>query len=226
MNVRVGTTSDVDWHTQLLHKVSLDSGHPYTIRFSARADRPVKISVGVSEEGGSWQGFFQSDVELVDEWRNYEFSFAPSASCASAGLWFRKLAAAKAEYRFAAVSFRRGGRIAGMKQGEVDFASLPIFLAADKGNRTETAKQDWVSFLVQKEREYWTEMYGYLRSLGAHALIHGTQVGFSTPNLMSDLISSTLTDTGTTPPPRGTGGIRHGGCGQQPRRGGVGGPHQ
>lgn len=186
VNVRVGTTSDVDWHTQLLRKVSLDSGHPYTIRFSARADRPVKISVGVSEEGGSWQGFFQSDVELVDEWRNYKFSFAPSASCASAGLWFRKLAAAKAEYRFAAVSFRRGGRIAGMKQGEVDFASLPIFLAADKGNRTETAKQDWVSFLVQKEREYWTEMYGYLRSLGAHALIHGTQVGFSTPNLMSE----------------------------------------
>jgi len=186
VNVRVLATSDVNWHSELFHKVSVDSGHPYTIRFSARADTPVKISVGVSEEGGSWQGFFQSDVELVDEWRDYEFSFAPSASCATAGLWFRKLAAAKAEYRFAGVSFRRGGRIAGMRPGEVDFASLPIFLAADKGSRTEPAKRDWVSFLAQKEREYWTEMNRYLRSLDARALTLGTQVGFSTPNLMNE----------------------------------------
>jgi hypothetical protein len=186
VKVRVSATSDTDWHTQLLQKATLDSGHPYTIRFSARADRPVTISVGVSEEGGSWQVFFQGNAALVDEWRDFEFTFAPSASCASAGLWFRKLAAAKAEYRFAGVSFRQGGRIGGMRPGESDFASLPIFFSADRGNRTEAAKRDWVSFLLQKERDYWTGMNRYLKSLGVHALVHGTQVGFSTPTLMNE----------------------------------------
>jgi hypothetical protein len=52
--------------------------------------------------------------------------------------------------------------------------------------RSENARKDWFRFLVQTEERYWRGMRDHLKNtLGVRALLIGTIVGCSTPNLMA-----------------------------------------
>jgi hypothetical protein len=52
--------------------------------------------------------------------------------------------------------------------------------------RSENARKDWFRFLLQTEERYWRGMRDYLKeTLGTRALLIGTIVGCSTPNLMA-----------------------------------------
>jgi len=53
--------------------------------------------------------------------------------------------------------------------------------------RSENARKDWFRFLLQTEDRYWRGMRDYVRNtLGVRALLVGTIVGCSTPNLMAE----------------------------------------
>jgi hypothetical protein len=52
--------------------------------------------------------------------------------------------------------------------------------------RSENARKDWFRFLLQTEERYWRGMRDHLKeTLGVRALLIGTIVGCSTPNLMA-----------------------------------------
>ncbi len=186
LNLRVTDTSDIAWRVQLGCGTSVVAGHPYTIRFSAKAFRGARVSVRVTEEGGAWQVLYQEEVELAEAWKDFELSFVSPASRPRAVFSFVGFAGRRGDYGLARVSFRQGGRRPGFLPTESDFSQIGIFLNADSWLRTEAAKRDWVSFLLEKEREYWTGMHHFLQEeLHCQALILGTQVGFSVPSLMS-----------------------------------------
>lgn len=187
VNVRVTDTSDVDWRVQLGCSTSVIAGHPYTIRFSAKSFPGARVSVHVTEKGGSWQVLYQEDVALTEAWQDFELTFVSPASHSEAVFSFAGFAARRGDYGIARVSFRQGGTRPGLLPGEGGFSDIGILLSADSWLRTEAARRDWVSFLLKKEREYWTAMNGFLKEeLHCQALILGTQVGFSVPSLMSE----------------------------------------
>lgn len=188
VSVRVTDSSDVDWHAQFGCGTSVVGGHPYTIRFSAKAFPGAKLSVRVTEEGASWKILYQHDVELTETWQDFEFTFVSPASHTKAVFSFVGFTARRGDYRIAGVSFRQGGRRPGLLPTESGFDRVGIFLNEDSWLRTEAAKRDWVLFLLMKEREYWTAMNRFLKEeLHCQALVLGTQVGFSVPSLMSEL---------------------------------------
>ncbi len=193
VSVRVTDTSDVDWSVQLGLITSVAAGHPYTIRFSAKAFPGAKLSISLTEQGGSWQVLYRNDIELSEEWRDYTYTFVSPASFSKAVFSFVGFAVHRGEYRIARVSFRQGGSRTGLLPTEDDFSRIGIFLNEDSWRRTDAARRDWVSFLIGREREYWTAMNRFLKEeLRCHALTIGTQVGFSVPSLMSgfDIIDS------------------------------------
>ncbi len=193
LNIAVNTTSTTEWHIQLNQGTSIIAGHPYTLSFSAKADRATSIGLVLQENGGSWATYFSRDLNLTTEWQRFEFVFVPSATTPTARLNFNKMADTAAVYSFADFSFRQGGTISGLKTGETDFNSVKIFKIADKEDRPVAAKKDFTEFLWNLEYNYWGTMNNYVKvSLGAHALTIGTVIGNSTPNIMKlfDVIDS------------------------------------
>ncbi len=187
VHIRVTDPSDVDWSVQLGYITSIEGGHPYTIRFSAKAFRGARLSISLTEQGGAWQALYRDDEELSEGWQDYQFTFVSAASFPKVVFSFTGFAARRGEYHIARVSLRQGGSRPGLLPAESDFSRIGIFLTEDSWRRTEAAKRDWVSFLLGKEREYWTAMNRFLKGeLQCEALTLGTQVGYSVPSLLSE----------------------------------------
>jgi hypothetical protein len=186
VSITVTATSPADWHTQIFQATDVTAGHPFSLSFSAKADRNVTIGVQVQESGGAWQTFFQRNISLTTSWQRYEFVFEPASTTLSARLNFYNMSPVAANYMLTQVSFRQGGVITGMNPGETDINSVKIFFKADQSARPIAALKDWVAFLWDKEQAFWGTMNSYLKgTLHIHALTIGTVVGNSTPNLMN-----------------------------------------
>jgi hypothetical protein len=127
-------------------------------------------------------------VRLTQEWQEFRFTVMLSRGDDNARLIFSNLGAQTTTYWLAAPSLRPGG-IAGLAGNErLEDSSVPIFLRGRFGERTAEAQRDWLRFLWETEDRYWQAMYRYLKDeLKVRALVMGTIVGCSTPNLMAKL---------------------------------------
>ncbi len=81
----------------------------------------------------------------------------------------------------------RPGGVIGLANEEcVEEGTLPVFTKAQWGERTAEAQRDWMRFLSEMENRYWQSMGHFLKDeLCVHALVMGTIVGCSTPDLMA-----------------------------------------
>jgi hypothetical protein len=178
------------WHVQF-HQPNLkvQPDRPYTVSFWAKAERPCTITVGISQAHEPWHNLgFQANVRLTQEWQEFRFTVMLSRGDDNARLIFSNLGAQTTTYWLAAPSLRPGG-IAGLAGNErLEDSSVPIFLRGRFGERTAEAQRDWLRFLWETEDRYWQAMYRYLKDeLKVRALVMGTIVGCSTPNLMAKL---------------------------------------
>jgi hypothetical protein len=88
----------------------------------------------------------------------------------------------------AGVSLRPGGLRGLGRDDRLEDDTLPLFSHSDFAGRLPPAQREWIRFLWDTEDRYWQGMYGYLKhELDVKALIIGTIVGCSTPNLMAKL---------------------------------------
>ena len=88
----------------------------------------------------------------------------------------------------AGVSLRPGGIIGLGKDERLDGDAVPAFTLPQFGERTPAVQRDWIRFLWETEDRYWQTMAGYLKKdLKVQALVIGTIVGCSTPNLMAKM---------------------------------------
>lgn len=190
LNLKVEKGSDIRWYVQF-HQPSLrlEADKPYTVSFWAKADTQREITLVVSQAHEPWENLgFLTSLTLGTEWKNYSYTFQLRQGDPNARLCFTSLAQEGASFWFAGISLRPGG-VSGLKEGErLEDGNLPIFLRARLGERTKEAQDDWMEFLWEKEDYYWQTMYSYLKKdLGVKALVMGTIVGCSTPNLMAKL---------------------------------------
>jgi hypothetical protein len=177
------------WHVQF-HQPNLQvqADRPYTVSFWAKAERPCTITVGISQAHEPWQNLgFQANVRLTQEWREFRFTVMLSQGDDNARLIFSNLGNQTTTYWFAAPSLRPGG--VGLAANErLEDGSVPISLRGHFGERTAEAQRDWLRFLWETEDRYWQAMYRSLKDeLKVRALVIGTIVGCSTPNMMAKL---------------------------------------
>jgi hypothetical protein len=178
------------WHVQF-HQPNLkvQPDRPYTVSFWAKAERPCTITVGISQAHEPWHNLgFQANVRLTQEWREFRFTVMLSQGDDNARLIFSNLGSQTTTYWFAAPSLRPGGAVSLAANERLEDGSVPIFLRGRSGERTTEAQRDWLRFLWETEDQYWQAMYRYLKDeLKVRALVMGTIVGCSTPNLMAKL---------------------------------------
>lgn len=184
---RLGTAA---WHVQFNQPgLRVEADRPYTLTFWAKADAPGEVSVSVGQAHEPWQHLgFSTSVRLTSEWQPFRFTFLLNQGDANARVHFSNLGQRTGTYWLAGISFRPGGVVGLHPQESLEAGTLPPFLRARFGERTREAQGDWIRFLWETERNYWQSMYRYLKEdLGVRALVVGTIVGCSTPNLMAEL---------------------------------------
>ena len=178
------------WHVQFNYPgLRVKEGETYLVSFMARADRKVTVYVSLMQAHEPWHLVSNRvEIELGPEWRNYTVTLTASYSEDNARFDVTYLGAEKATYEFACFSLRPFKGYA-LREGEsLERGTVPIFELRNYGLRTWKARKDWVEFLWHLEEKYFLEMYRYLKEgLGVKALVIGTIVGCSTPNIMAKL---------------------------------------
>ncbi|KPK58414.1 MAG: hypothetical protein AMK73_09335 [Planctomycetes bacterium SM23_32] len=189
MRITVTRPSQSGWPVRLQQAgLPVGQDRSYTVSFWAKADEPVRMRVGIEEAHPPWQRLaFPARAELTDEWQQFRFVFTTGAADDNARLIFDEYRPSGSFY-LAGLSMREGG-VAGLREGEaIEDASVPIFLPAKTGERTLEAQRDWMRFLWETEDAYWRAMRRYFRDeLEVRALVIGTAIGCSTPNLMAGM---------------------------------------
>jgi hypothetical protein len=184
--IDVTRASSAGWHVQFNQSaLQLESAHPYTVIFSAKADQPRRVQVQVGQAHEPWQSLgLDAEVALTREWRQFRFVFLPTASDKRARLNISNLGQQQGTVWLAEPSLRRGGALGLGPEERLE--SGTVTLIARAGASTMAAQRDWLRFLWETEDAYWTTMRGFLSDeLHVRAVVVGTIVGCSTPNLMS-----------------------------------------
>ncbi|MEM4547959.1 MAG: carbohydrate binding domain-containing protein [Thermofilaceae archaeon] len=189
LRVRV-TRRGEGWHVQFNYpRIRVREGEIYRVTFTARAEAEAYVTVCLRQAHEPWQAVSQVvTVKLTPEWRTYEVILGVGVSDDNARLDISNLGALETTYYFANFSMRpyQG---AGLKEGEsLEEGTVSIFKPGDFFGRSPAARRDWAEFLWSLERDYFLDMYRYLKEeLGVKALVIGTIAGCSTPVIMSEL---------------------------------------
>jgi hypothetical protein len=193
--LQVTTPSATDWHVQFNQpNLSVSADTVYSLSFWAKADRAKTISVSILQAHDPWGGLgFQKSIALTTHWQKFSFTLNLSSSDSNARLDFMGLGDQPATYWFADFSLAPGGTIGLFPEENLEQGSIRLFVRDEQGERLDLANRDFAEFLWNKEESYWREMRDHLKTtLGIQALLMGTVVGNSTPNLMAlfDIVDS------------------------------------
>ena len=182
--------STAAWHVQFNQSgLKVRAGHPYTLTFWAKAERPLAVSAAVGQAHAPWQTLgLRASIDLTGEWKPFRFVFEPTHDDDNARVVFGDMARQTGVVYLAGISLRPGGAV-GMNPAErLEDASVAVFLHARFGERTAEGQRDWMRFLWGTEDAYWQEMRKLLKDeLKVAGVVMGTIVGCSTPNLMARL---------------------------------------
>ncbi len=186
--LKVTRTGGDWWHVQFNQGgLSAEPGRVYTLSFWAKADRRKTLEVVVEQAHDPWHNLgFARQFEVTTVWQRFDYTLTLTGADGNARLNFRRMADQLATYSFADVSLAPGGTVGVFPDENLDQRTMRMFLRSEAAQRTERARLDWGDFLWKLERDYWLEMRDYLKGeLKLKALVMGTIVGTSTPNLMA-----------------------------------------
>lgn len=187
LRIRVERSGKEAWHVQLgQSKLAFDKDKSYTLRFRARADMPRRLDIAASQAHEPWRVLWAGGAELTSEWKEFQFRFTTAAADKNGRIVLGGLARATGSVWLADVSLRPGG-VAGLRSGE-RAGNVEWLTKRDFGGRTAAVQRDWIAFLWDTERTYWSGMARYLRNeLGVRALLVGTQMGWSPYPVQAEL---------------------------------------
>lgn len=175
------------WIPQLSQAgLAIKKDMPYTLSFAARAEQPASISVNCMMAHEPWQRLGLSrNIELGPQWKQFRFTFVADRDDANARITISSLS--PGSYELTAFSLRPGG-IVGLEPGQrLEDHTVPVIRHGSL-NCTTAARNDWIDFLWDTERDYWWGMYRFLKDeLRLRPLVAGTQLSYSPPHVQAGL---------------------------------------
>jgi hypothetical protein len=186
--IAITAPGTLNWHVQFNQGgLALDRDTPYTLTFRARASATRTISVDAGMAQAPWSGLgFSAPLPLTTSWQTFTFTFTVNQSFANSRINFSNMGLATGSVWIAGVSLRSGGVLGLGPDERLDGAGIQTFRRqGETVARTEEARRDWFRFLLETEDRAWVELRDHVRSLGTRALVVGTVIGCSTPNLMA-----------------------------------------
>jgi Fe-S cluster assembly iron-binding protein IscA len=188
LRITVTNPGTAGWHVQFNYlSLAIEAEESYFVRFKARADQLVTVSVGIGQAYEPWSSLSNTiSIDLTTEWKDYEIPLIASESDDKARLSISNLGTTTTKYQFSCFSMKPFKGYSLKEDESLELSSVRIFTLDVFGSRTLNARRDWVEFLYGLEEEYFSGMRRYLKEdLGVQSLIIGTIVGCSTPNIMA-----------------------------------------
>ncbi len=183
LQVRVDQASVEDWHVMVVQdKLRVREGQPYRLSFWARAARAgTTIALNLQQAHAPYRILASQPVviTLTDVWQQYSHILAATASDTNAKL--NAIVGHQAQTLWlAGISLQEAG-VSGLRADEsATRGTVPLFTRAEIGLRSGPAQRDWMAFLFDVERQFFTDARGFLKDeLQLPALLVGTQNDFS-----------------------------------------------
>jgi len=190
LRIEVLKKGSANWHVQFNYPgLTIEEGRTYVATFMAKSDDEATILVSLRQAHEPWKALSNVvEVKLTREWRTYRIALAALGSDSNARLDITNLGALETTYYFANFSLKPFTG-ATLKEGEsLERGTINIFTLSEYWSRPPRARRDWIEFLWELERDYFTDMYHFLKNeLGVKALVIGTIAGCSTLNIMAGL---------------------------------------
>lgn len=190
LTMKVLQTGTESWHIQFNQpQLTIKGMGVYTVSFRAAADKSRKVGLYLMQAHDPWKRLgFSAQIELDTEWRQFTFTIVASESDENARFGFGDLNQPGATFRFSGLSFKPGGRTGITAEETLENMNIRVPCQADMCPLTFEGRLDWIRFLWETERHHWQSMQSYLKGeLNVKALVTGTIVATSTPNLMADM---------------------------------------
>lgn len=187
LRIEVIRPGKVSWHPQIMQNgLHVKKAMPYTFSCWARAEAKRKIGLNCMMSHEPWQRLgFSNQISVETEWKPYHFTFLATQDDDNARITISNLT--PGTYEFAGISLQPGG-IVGLEPGQSLEASTVPVVKYGQMNVTPPARRDFVDFLWDTERDYWSGMYRYLKKdLGVKALVTGTQLGYGPVWLQAEM---------------------------------------
>ncbi len=184
LRIDITTTAPDTYKVQLLQTGQTYAlNQAYTLTFQAKASSNRTLGIGLQQNHTPWLGLAWASAPLTTEWQTYTVVI-PSTGDESNGLFaFTNLASDTGSVWFANVSMKPGAVGKGLLTGEV-LGSIASFQPSTLSLRSRAAQRDWLTFLWETEKNYWTGMRNHIKTtLGSPALVIGSQANF-TPALI------------------------------------------
>jgi hypothetical protein len=186
--LQVTIPSATDWHIQFNQPgLPVQANTIYSLSFWAKADRQKTITVELMQAHDPWSGLgFIKSLSLSTGWKQFNITLSLSSSDNNARLNFRGMGDQTATYWFSSFSLAPGGTMGLLPEENLDQGNIHLIVLNEQGERLAQAGQDFSRFMWELEESYWKEIKKHVKeTIGAQALMIGTIVGTSTPNLMS-----------------------------------------
>jgi hypothetical protein len=177
----------VSWHPQLTHGgFAVKKGAIYTLSFHARSDQPRKIGVNCMMAHDPWERLgLESQVSVGLQWKELRRTFLAERDDAAARITLTGFQ--PGTFELAAVSLRSGGTSGLAPQQRLEDDSVGVLRHAELALSRE-ARNDFIDFVWDTERDYWSGMYRFLKDeIGVRPLVAGTQLGWSPPHVQAAL---------------------------------------
>ena len=188
--LRLDVTGKGDEQYPKLHRtLAVRKDQPYTLSFKIRrqGDAGAETVLGLAVAGSAgWQPYgLLQQIRVGSAWKKVSLSFAATGSSDAAQLWLTRFP--PGTYEIDDLSFRSGEVSAFSAAAKLEDGTVPALSAS--GFAPARARRDFLQFLMDTERAYWSGMAAYLKQeLKARPVIAGTQVcSYSPPFLQAEL---------------------------------------
>ncbi len=187
LRVDIQQMGAASWIPQLWHaRLAVKKDQPYTLSGYARSNEVRKVGVNCMMNHEPWQRLgLSSRIDAGTTWTPFRLTFVAQADDENVRIGFGDFQ--PGVYELSGVSFRPGG-IVGLEPGQsLEDRSVPPVTRGSL-NLTQTARNDFVDFMFDTERDYWWGMYRFLKDeLKVKSLVSGTQLNYGPVTIQAGL---------------------------------------
>ncbi|MDR0703383.1 MAG: carbohydrate binding domain-containing protein [Planctomycetaceae bacterium] len=188
LRLDVRKKGEVDWHPQLSGGgFNIESQQKYTLVFTAKANKPAPLNIGLRMAHEPWQGLgFNADEELTTAWKTFRYTISPNRNDDKARIvlgGFRE----DVVYEIDSVSFKPG-EAGTAKESSLAAGSIPVIWKKDAGKYRKETVDDFCDFLFDIETKYWNEMYRFLKDeIKVKQPVSGTQLEYGSAHAQAEM---------------------------------------
>ncbi|MDA3851117.1 MAG: carbohydrate binding domain-containing protein [Spirochaetaceae bacterium] len=187
VEILVKETGQAGWNVQFNQRgVKVTQGQIYTLTFSARSETHESFSAGLHMAYDPWYSIDSSVFTVEPQWQDYTLTIEAPSDDKHLRIIFSDLALTQGKVDIRNISFRSGGKI-GQLPADESLSLENLSINRHSLRYTLGRNEDWMAFLRDLERDYWTDMRLFLQDdLQLQGLPGGTIASLSPPSVQED----------------------------------------